>query len=161
MWIKAHYAGRGSLRSMCLTSFYFLLFPFFCALQASGGKHEASTRNAGGEWREARGEYEKCGRRVEGSTRRVRESREAGGGKHEASARKARGARHTQVDVFIHAPPFDRVSSLAFFSHLIRTFVLSRKKWNPLHELKCYNEWNFLLISLGQEPWENRSFVKT
>ena len=54
----------------------FLLFPFFCALQASGGKHEASTRKAGGEWREARGEYEKGGRRVEGSTRRVRERRE-------------------------------------------------------------------------------------
>lgn len=55
-------AGRGSLRSMCLSSFYFLLFPFFCALQASGGKHEASTRKAGGEWREARGECEKGAR---------------------------------------------------------------------------------------------------
>ena len=61
----------------------FLLFPFFCALQASGGKHEASTRKAGGEWREARGEWreargecEKGARRVEGSTRRVRERRE-------------------------------------------------------------------------------------
>ena len=43
----------------------FLLFPFislFCALQASGGKHEASTRKAGGEWREARGECEKGAR---------------------------------------------------------------------------------------------------
>ena len=30
-------------------------------------------------------------RRVEGSTKRVRERREASGGKHEASARKARG----------------------------------------------------------------------
>ena len=65
---------------------------------------------------------------MEGSTRRVRERREASGGKHEASARKARGARHTQVDVFIRAPFFDHVSPLAFFSHLIRTFVLSRKK---------------------------------
>ena len=98
---------------MCLSSFYFLLFPFFCALQASGGKHEASTRKAGGEWREARGECEKGARRVEGSTRRVRERREG---------------QVTQVDVFIRAPPFDRVSSLAFFSRLIRTFVLSRKK---------------------------------
>lgn len=88
----------------------FLLFPFiFLFLRSSG------------EWREAPGEYEKGGRRVEGSTRRVRERREA-------SARKVRGARHTQVDVFIRAPPFDRVSSLAFFSHLIRTFVLSCKK---------------------------------
>ena len=95
----------------------FLLFPFISLFLRSSG-----------EWREARGEYEKGGRRVEGSTRRVRERREASGGKHEASARKARGARHTQVDVFIRAPPFDRVSSLAFFSHLIRTFVLSCKK---------------------------------
>ena len=95
----------------------FLLFPFISLFLRSSG-----------EWREARGEYEKCGRRVEGSTRRVRERREASGGKHEASARKVRGARHTQVDVFIRAPPFDRVSSLAFFSHLIRTFVLSHKK---------------------------------
>ena len=95
----------------------FLLFPFISLFLRSSG-----------EWREARGEYEKGGRRVEGSTRRVRERREASGGKHEASARKARGVRYTQVDVFIRAPPFDRVSSLAFFSHLIRTFVLSRKK---------------------------------
>ena len=107
----------------------FLLFPFISLFLRSSG-----------EWREARGEYEKGGRRVEGSTRRLRERREASGGKHEASARKARGARHAQVDVFIRAPPFNRVSSLAFFSHLFRTFVLSRKKLNPFHELKCYNE---------------------
>ena len=110
---EAYYAGRGSLSSMCLSSFYFLLFPFFCALQASGGKHEASTRKAGGEWREARGECEKGARRVEGSTRRVRERREG---------------QDTHKWMSIRAPPFDRVSSLAFFSHLIRTFVLSRKK---------------------------------
>ena len=58
----------------------FLLFPFISLFLRSSG-----------EWREARGEYEKGGRRVEGSTRRVRERREASGGKHEASARKARG----------------------------------------------------------------------
>lgn len=80
----------------------FLLFPFISLFLRSSG-----------EWREARGEYEKGGRRVEGSTRRVRERREG---------------QDTHKWMSIRAPPFDRVSSLTFFSHLIRTFFLSRKK---------------------------------
>ena len=70
----------------------FLLFPFISLFLRSSG-----------EWREARGEYEKGGRRVEGSTRRVRERREASVGKHEASARKARGARHTSGCLYSRA----------------------------------------------------------
>ena len=70
----------------------FLLFPFISLFLRSSG-----------EWREERGEYEKGGRRVEGSTRRVRERREASGGKHEASARKARGASHTSGCLYSRA----------------------------------------------------------